>query len=73
ELEERTLQKGIRQGRAEGKAEDILDLLSELGEVTPAVREQLYSQKDDVTLRAWLKLAAKAESIQDFVKAAFTD
>lgn len=81
ELEERTLQKGIRQGReegkeegkAEGKAEAILDLLSELGEVSPMVREQIYSQKDDATLRAWLKLAAKAESIQDFVQAAFTD
>ncbi|MDE5818831.1 MAG: PD-(D/E)XK nuclease family transposase [Lachnospiraceae bacterium] len=71
ELEERTLQKGIRQGRAEGKAEDILDLLCELSEIPPAVREQICSQKDDTILRSWLKLAARAESIQDFEQKAF--
>ena len=77
ELEERTLQKGIRQGRmegkAEGKAEAILDLLCEWGEVPSAVQEQIDSQKDDAILRSWLKLAAKAESIQDFVQKAFTN
>lgn len=73
ELEERTLQKGIRQGRAEGKAEAILDFLCELDEVPPAVREKIYSQKDDAVLRAWLKLAARAESVQDFEQKAFSN
>ncbi len=69
ELEERTLQKG----RREGKAEDILDLLCELGEVSPAVREKILAQKEDAVLRTWLKLAARAESTADFVQKAFTN
>ena len=81
ELEERTLQKGIRQGKvegraegkAEGKAEDILDILCELGKVSPDLRKQICSQKDDSILRTWLKLAVKAESIQDFEQKAFAD
>lgn len=73
ELEERTLQKGIRQGRAEGKAEAVLDVLCDLGEISPALREHIYSQKEDAILRTWLKIAVKAESIQDFEQKAFTD
>lgn len=73
ELEERTLEKGIRQGRAEGRAEDILDFLDELGEVDQAVRERIYAQKDDALLRAWLKLAARAQSIREFEQKAFMD
>lgn len=75
ELEERTLQRGIKQGRiegkAEGKAEAILDLLCELGEVSQDVREKVGEQKDDAVLRLWLKLAAKAESVQEFEQKAF--
>lgn len=73
ELEERTLQKGIRQGKVEGRAEDILDILCELGKVSLDLREQVCSQKDDAILRTWLRLAVKAESIQDFEQKAFAD
>ncbi len=67
EMEERTLEKGIRRGRAEG----ILDLLCEPGEVNQTVREQIYAQKEDEVLRTWLKLAARAQSVQEFVQKAF--
>lgn len=69
ELEERTLEKGIRQGRAE----DILDLLCELGEVNQTVREQIYAQEEDEVLRTWHKLAARVQSVQEFVQKAFTN
>ncbi len=67
EMEERTLEKGIRRGRAVG----ILDLLCELGEVNQTVREQIYAQKEDEVLRTWHKLAARAQSVQEFVQKAF--
>ncbi len=61
------MEKGIRRGRAEG----ILDLLCEPGEVNQTVREQIYAQKEDEVLRTWLKLAARAQSVQEFVQKAF--
>lgn len=71
EMEERTLEKGIRRGRAEG----ILDLLCEPGEVNQTVREQIYAQKEDEVLRTCHKTCRKgtkrtgvcAESVQKLV------
>ncbi len=62
------LAEGMEKGITQGKIYDILDLLNDLGEIPPALKERITSQKDDTTLRAWLKLAAKAESIEDFTK-----
>ena len=67
------MSQGITQGITQGKIDDILDILSDLGDIPSSLREQVTAQKDEATLRAWLKLAAKAESIQDFVQKAFTD
>ena len=76
EIEQKIRREGINEGKAvgkaEGKAEDILDLLGELGDVPLPVQEKITSQKDVDILRTWLKLAAKAENIQDFVQKAFT-
>ncbi|MBD5531740.1 MAG: hypothetical protein HDQ98_05990 [Lachnospiraceae bacterium] len=69
EMEERIRQ----EGKAEGKAEAILEFLCELGEVSTSVREQITSQKDENILRTWLKLVAKAESVQEFEQKAFGD
>ncbi|MBD5532523.1 MAG: hypothetical protein HDQ98_10055 [Lachnospiraceae bacterium] len=80
EIEERIREEGIAEGKAvglaegmekgitQGKINDILDLLNDLGEIPLALRERITSQRDEETLRAWLKLAAKAESIEDFTK-----
>ena len=69
EIEERIRKEGI----AEGKIDDIMAFLSDLGDIPSSLREQVIAQKDEAVLRAWVKLAAKAESIQDFVQKAFTD
>ena len=70
EIEERIRREGIAEGLAEGKAagiaESILDILSDVGDIPLSLREQITAQKDEAVLRAWLKLAAKAESIEAF-------
>ena len=57
---------GHIEGKAEGKAEDILELLEDLGPVQEELRKAVMGQQDPDTLRKWLKLAAKAESAEEF-------
>lgn len=64
--EERT--EGRAEGRVEGKAEDILLLLQELGTVSDELTEKIMNEKNSVVLNEYLKYAAKAESIEDFVR-----
>lgn len=54
------------QGRAEGKAEDILQLLEDLGKVPDALKVQIQGETDLQVLGRWLKAAARAESIAEF-------
>ena len=63
EIEQRIRREGITQG----KINSILDLLSDLGDIPSFLKEQITAQRDEATLRAWLKLAAKAESIEEFL------
>lgn len=41
-------------------------LLFELGDVPEELRGRIYSQQDDGILKEWLKLAAKAKSVEEF-------
>lgn len=61
ELEERG-----KQGLEKGKADSVIDLLSELGTVPDSVVNLVYAQKDLAVLTSWLKLAAKSDSIESF-------
>ncbi|MDE6420641.1 MAG: hypothetical protein K2K87_08960 [Lachnospiraceae bacterium] len=61
-------QRRWKEGRAAGIAESILDLLDELGDIPDSLRETVTSQKEEATLRVWHKLAAKAESIEEFIE-----
>lgn len=72
EIEQRIRREGREEGISIGKAEDILDLLGELGDVPLSMQDEITLQKDTRILRTWLKLAAKAENIQDFAQKAFT-
>ncbi|MGN0366406.1 MAG: hypothetical protein ACI4E5_10800 [Suilimivivens sp.] len=54
--------------RAEGKAEDILDLLEEHEAVPEDLRKQILEQKDLVILRKWMKLASGVNNIQEFIQ-----
>lgn len=56
----------IAEGKIEGKTESILDFLQDLGSVPEELQEKILNEKDLSILQIWLKLAAKAVSIEDF-------
>lgn len=73
ELHKRTLlEEGYEKGKAEGKAEDILELLEELGEVSEEARQNILSETNLEILKKWHKIAAKAESIEQFFTLFYT-
>ena len=55
-------------GQAEGKAEAVLLFLEELGEVPDSIREKILLVKDSAVLDVMLKSAAKAASVEQFMK-----
>lgn len=63
---------GREEGRIEGQIvgyrESILELLAETGPVLDMVRKKIMQEKDIDQLRAWVKLAAKADTIEQFVE-----
>lgn len=60
------LREMLRDERAEGKAEDVIVLLQEIGPISEQLHERIINEKDMSLLLKWLKLAAKSESIQQF-------
>lgn len=57
----------LNAGRTEMKVQDILELLEDLGEVPEDVKQKIcVEQKMDI-LKRWFKLAAKSQSIDEFV------
>ena len=67
-------EEGRKEGRKEGRDEGILlgtgrsieELLKELGPVPEKLHKRILEEKDLDTLNAWLKLAARASSVDDF-------
>ena len=51
----------------EEKAETILDLLGDFGEIPEKIVKRIRSEKDVETLKRWIKLAAKGNNIYDTV------
>ena len=60
------LEIGIEKGIEQGKAASILELLEETGKVSEQLKQKILAQHDSETLSKWLKLAAKAETIEEF-------
>ena len=60
------VQETRRISKAEGKAEDILELLSELGTALEELCRTIQETTDLEKLKSWLRLAAKAENIGQF-------
>ena len=52
--------------RAEGRAEDIPEILSDKGEVSDDLREKIMIQRDMECLSKWLKAAVRSETIEEF-------
>ena len=63
---------GIAEGKAEGKMEAVLEMLLELmkdlGEIPDELRNRITSEKDLETLKKWLRLAARSESLDEFLE-----
>lgn len=56
----------IREERLEAIAETVLEFLQEIGEVPKELQEKIMNQMDKKVLKKWVKLAAKAETIEQF-------
>ena len=54
------------EGKAEGKAESILELLEDLGAIPDELRTRILKQDNQDILKRWHKLSAKAVSIEEF-------
>lgn len=59
--------KSHREGLAEGLVSAVLDLLSDMGSVPEALEAQIKSERNPDTLRNWNKVAAKSDSIEEFI------
>ena len=70
---ERLLNKEKAEGKAEGRVEDraeaVIELLEDLGELSDSLKTCILEQNDLELLRKWLKVAARAESIEEFERA----
>lgn len=65
---EEMLREERREGRVQGKAEEIISFLTDLGFVPEELSQKILKEKDLSLLSGYLKLAARAESLEQFRK-----
>lgn len=56
-----------KDGQIEARVQDIMDLLEDYGEMPGEVRKRLEEETNLNVLKSWHKIAAKAQSMQEFV------
>lgn len=56
------------EGRQEGMQQAILELLEDIGSIPEALENKIKEQRDGEVLKRWHKLAAKVETIEEFVE-----
>ena len=61
---------GRENGKAEGKAEFVIDLLENLGEIPDSLRERILSESDLSLLKKWFSEAVKAKTVGEFMEQA---
>ena len=57
---------GWTQGKLEDRAEAVIELLEDLGELSDSLKTCILEQNDLELLKKWHKAAARAESIEEF-------
>ena len=70
------IEKGFARGKELGKVEgirlgtvnNIMEFLEDLGEIPETLKSKIMQEEKPDVLRRWLKLAAKAETIEQFEK-----
>lgn len=63
---EKGLMQGLERGRAEGRLETLRSIIRDLGEVTPEIEDRMQSLSN-AEIKEWIKLAAKAATIREFL------
>ncbi len=65
---------GKAEGRTEGKAEAVLDLLADLPDAVPEeLKNAILAEKDEETLKRYLRQARSANSVEEFVRSISCD
>ena len=59
---------GIAEGKAEAVLEMLLELMNDLGEIPDELRNRIASEKELETLKKWHRLAARSESLDEFLE-----
>ncbi len=62
----RTLEEERLEGMKKGKAESVIKLLEELGDIPMGLKEKISNQSNLKVLEDWLILAARANTIEEF-------
>ena len=65
-LFEEMLRDERREGKVEATAESVVGILAEMGSLSDSLREKIMEETELSVLKKWLKLAIKAESIEQF-------
>ncbi len=60
---------GREKGKVEDRAEAVIELLEDLGELSDSLKICIMEQTDLELLKKWLKAAARAKSIEEFEQA----
>ena len=56
------------EGKAEGKAEAVLELLEDYGSIPETERERIMSETNQDILRKWIRMAARVSSVKQFAE-----
>ena len=59
---------GWTQGATKALIDAVLDFLKDLGTIPQQVASDIQSTTDEKQLKSWLRMAGKAESIEQFCK-----
>lgn len=59
---------GKLEGKIEGRTETILEILSDKDDYTDSVKEVVTKEGDIETLKSWLRIAVRAESVAQFMQ-----
>ena len=58
---------GIEKGKTVGMAEAVINCLEDYGIVPDNIQELIFAEKDLDTLKQWVKLSARAGSLEGFL------
>lgn len=58
--------KGEAKGEIKARTEAVLELLEDLGEIPDTLRNKILEQENLDILKRWIKLSAKAVSVEEF-------